>query len=161
MSLRSLFPTGTVCVLYLDIAEHWHCIFCVFQVQHISTAALVWLWSRTDLQKSFLPIVMVFMAITCYRPLLIEWVLPVIFFLNKCYTLSSYVFVHSFFSFCLKRASWRYMFHIFEIHSEILHHVHVFTVITIIILNWFSCFIFSLPISRVCSFCQLQSFYGL
>jgi len=41
-------------------------------VQHISTAALVWLWSRTDLQKSFLPIVMVFMAVTCYRPLLIE-----------------------------------------------------------------------------------------
>ena len=120
-----------VCVLYLDVAEHWHCVFCVFQVQHISTAALVWLWSRTDLQKSFLPIVMVFMAVTCYRPLLIEWVL-IFFLLNKCYTLSSYVLVHSFFSFCLKRALWRYMFDIFEIHSEILHHVHVCTVITII-----------------------------
>lgn len=52
----------------------WYCVFCVFQVQHISTAALVWLWSRTDLQKSFLPIVMVFMAVTCYRPLVIEYV---------------------------------------------------------------------------------------
>ncbi|PFX25793.1 transmembrane protein 147-like [Stylophora pistillata] len=41
-------------------------------IQHISTATLVWLWSRTDLQKSFLPIVMVFMSLTCYRPLLID-----------------------------------------------------------------------------------------
>ncbi|KAK2573889.1 Transmembrane protein 147 [Acropora cervicornis] len=41
-------------------------------IQYISTATLVWLWSRNDLQKSLLPIVMVFMVLTCYRPLLIE-----------------------------------------------------------------------------------------
>lgn len=90
----------------------WYCVFCVFlQVQHISTAALVWLWSRTDLQKSFLPIVMVFMAVTCYRPLVIEYVET--FFEHYIYyvliqSLGHFVYNYSFY-FLLRRAFSRYM----------------------------------------------------
>ncbi|KAK3697918.1 hypothetical protein QZH41_013005 [Actinostola sp. cb2023] len=39
---------------------------------HIATATLVWLWSRTDLHKTFLPVVIVFLALGCYKPLIIE-----------------------------------------------------------------------------------------
>ncbi|GBL97513.1 Transmembrane protein 147 [Araneus ventricosus] len=41
-------------------------------VHHITTATLVWLWSRHDLRKTHLPIVMVLLAIGCYRPVIIE-----------------------------------------------------------------------------------------
>ncbi|XP_054719724.1 LOW QUALITY PROTEIN: BOS complex subunit TMEM147-like [Uloborus diversus] len=41
-------------------------------VHHITTATLVWLWSRHDLRKTHLPIVMVLLAAGCYRPLIIE-----------------------------------------------------------------------------------------
>ncbi|XP_031559798.1 transmembrane protein 147-like [Actinia tenebrosa] len=39
---------------------------------HIATATLVWLWGRTDLHKTFLPVVMVFLTLGCYKPLIIE-----------------------------------------------------------------------------------------
>jgi len=41
-------------------------------VQHVSTAALVWLYSRTDLHKSSTPLVLVLLGLSCYRPLIIE-----------------------------------------------------------------------------------------
>lgn len=41
-------------------------------VHHITTAMLVWLRSRHDLQKSFIPIVMTLLALSCYRPLIVE-----------------------------------------------------------------------------------------
>ncbi|KAK2151922.1 hypothetical protein LSH36_345g00052 [Paralvinella palmiformis] len=41
-------------------------------VQHISTAALVWLYGRTDLNKSFLPVVVTLLGLSCYRPLIVE-----------------------------------------------------------------------------------------
>lgn len=41
-------------------------------VHYISTATLVWLWSRHDLRKTHLPIVIVLLAAGCYRPLISE-----------------------------------------------------------------------------------------
>ncbi|CAH1796762.1 unnamed protein product, partial [Owenia fusiformis] len=41
-------------------------------VQHITTAALVWLYSRHDLNKSFTPIVVTLLALSCYKPLIVE-----------------------------------------------------------------------------------------
>ncbi|XP_030833468.1 transmembrane protein 147 [Strongylocentrotus purpuratus] len=41
-------------------------------VQHISTAALVWLWSRHDLNKSVQPIVVTLLALSSYKPLVVE-----------------------------------------------------------------------------------------
>ncbi|KFM62406.1 Transmembrane protein 147, partial [Stegodyphus mimosarum] len=47
-------------------------------VHHITTATLVWLWSRHDLRKTHLPIVMVLLAVGCYRPLIIELLMSVL-----------------------------------------------------------------------------------
>ncbi|CAB4026627.1 transmembrane 147-like [Paramuricea clavata] len=41
-------------------------------IHHIATATLVWLWSRHDLQRSFLPVLGTFMALSCFKPLIIE-----------------------------------------------------------------------------------------
>ncbi|XP_060086221.1 BOS complex subunit TMEM147-like [Ylistrum balloti] len=41
-------------------------------VHHISTAMLVWLRSRSDLQRSFVPVVLTLLALSCYRPLIVE-----------------------------------------------------------------------------------------
>lgn len=41
-------------------------------VQHISTATLVWLWSRTDLNRSFLPVVLVLLLASCFKPFLLQ-----------------------------------------------------------------------------------------
>lgn len=41
-------------------------------VQHITTATLVWLWSRHDLKRSFVPIVICMLLLTVYRPLVLD-----------------------------------------------------------------------------------------
>ncbi|XP_008552104.1 transmembrane protein 147 [Microplitis demolitor] len=41
-------------------------------VQHISTATLVWLWSRHDLKKSLVPLVISMLLLTVYRPLILD-----------------------------------------------------------------------------------------
>ncbi|CAB0033949.1 unnamed protein product [Trichogramma brassicae] len=41
-------------------------------VQHITTATLVWLWSRHDLKQRFVPVVTSLLFITVYRPLIAE-----------------------------------------------------------------------------------------
>lgn len=41
-------------------------------LQHIATATLVWLYSRHDLHKSLLPVVVALMGLACYRPLITE-----------------------------------------------------------------------------------------
>jgi hypothetical protein len=41
-------------------------------VHHIVTATLVWLYSRTDLNKVFRPVVIALLAFSCYRPLIVE-----------------------------------------------------------------------------------------
>lgn len=41
-------------------------------IHHISVAMLVWLYSRSDLQKSSLPIVVTLLGLACYRPLIVE-----------------------------------------------------------------------------------------
>jgi len=41
-------------------------------VQHISTATLVWLYGRTDLHKSLMPVVITLLGLSCYRPLIVE-----------------------------------------------------------------------------------------
>lgn len=41
-------------------------------LHHITTATLVWLYSRTDLNRMFLPVVVALLAFSCYRPLIIE-----------------------------------------------------------------------------------------
>ncbi|XP_028401421.1 transmembrane protein 147-like [Dendronephthya gigantea] len=43
-------------------------------IHHIATATLVWLWSRHDLQRSFLPVLGTFMALCCFKPLIIEFI---------------------------------------------------------------------------------------
>ncbi|CAC5415106.1 Transmembrane protein 147 [Mytilus coruscus] len=39
---------------------------------HMCAAMLVWLYSRNDLQKTYVPIVMSLLALSCYRPLIVE-----------------------------------------------------------------------------------------
>jgi len=41
-------------------------------LQHIATAALVWLYSRHDMHKSLLPVVITLLALSSYRPLIVE-----------------------------------------------------------------------------------------
>lgn len=41
-------------------------------LHHICTAMLVWLYNRNDLNKSFVPVVMTLLALSCYRPLIVE-----------------------------------------------------------------------------------------
>ncbi|XP_064617629.1 BOS complex subunit TMEM147-like [Liolophura sinensis] len=41
-------------------------------VHHICTAMLVWLYSRSDLQKSLVPVVLSLLALTSFRPLIVE-----------------------------------------------------------------------------------------
>ncbi|XP_043270493.1 transmembrane protein 147 [Venturia canescens] len=43
-------------------------------VQHITTATLVWLWSRHDLRRGLIPVVVSTLVLTIYRPLLLEFV---------------------------------------------------------------------------------------
>lgn len=40
-------------------------------VQHITTAMLVWIWSRHDLKKTLFPVVIAMLAIGCYKPLIL------------------------------------------------------------------------------------------
>ncbi|XP_060821616.1 BOS complex subunit TMEM147 isoform X1 [Bombus pascuorum] len=49
-------------------------------VQHITTATLVWLWSRHDLKRSLVPIVTGMLILTVYRPLILDFLL--VFFLT-------------------------------------------------------------------------------
>lgn len=41
-------------------------------IQHISTALLVWLWSRSDLRKTLFPVVFLLLVLSCFRPLIVE-----------------------------------------------------------------------------------------
>ncbi|KAJ8668845.1 hypothetical protein QAD02_000104 [Eretmocerus hayati] len=42
-------------------------------VQHITTATLVWLWSRHDLKQSLVPIVVSMLLITVYKPFIFDF----------------------------------------------------------------------------------------
>ncbi|KOX68187.1 hypothetical protein WN51_06081 [Melipona quadrifasciata] len=46
-------------------------------VQHVTTATLVWLWSRHDLKRSLVPIVVGMLILTIYRPLILDFFLVV------------------------------------------------------------------------------------
>lgn len=50
-------------------------------LQHASTAALVWLWTRSDLPKKYFPIVVTLLALTPYRNL-VEEAIGVLFSLS-------------------------------------------------------------------------------
>ncbi|KAK6173807.1 hypothetical protein SNE40_017202 [Patella caerulea] len=41
-------------------------------VHHISTAMLVWLYSRNDVNKSMIPVIVSLLVLGCYRPLIVE-----------------------------------------------------------------------------------------
>merc|ERR1712083_1131853 len=41
-------------------------------VAHLSVAVLVWLYSRHDLRPTLVPVVMMLMALSCYRTLIID-----------------------------------------------------------------------------------------
>lgn len=43
-------------------------------VLYLSVATLIWLWSRTDLQKIYMPVVMLLLGLACYRPLVLQLV---------------------------------------------------------------------------------------
>lgn len=45
-------------------------------VHHITTVALVWLWSRHDLSKAAVPLVTGLLLISSYKPLLLQLALP-------------------------------------------------------------------------------------
>jgi len=49
-------------------------------VQHVTTAALVWMWTRHDLKKSLVPVVTILLVAITYKPLVIESVLEVMAF---------------------------------------------------------------------------------
>ncbi|EFA02200.1 BOS complex subunit TMEM147 [Tribolium castaneum] len=44
-------------------------------VQHISTATLIWLWSRHDLRSNFKPVVTALLVFSSYKPLLLDLLL--------------------------------------------------------------------------------------
>lgn len=50
------------------------------KVQHVTTAALVWMWTRHDLKKSLVPVVTILLVAITYKPLVIESVLEVMAF---------------------------------------------------------------------------------
>lgn len=41
-------------------------------MQHITTATLVWLWSRHDLRRGLVPVVVGMLVLTVYRPLILD-----------------------------------------------------------------------------------------
>ncbi|ELT93534.1 hypothetical protein CAPTEDRAFT_171355 [Capitella teleta] len=41
-------------------------------IHHLTTAVLVWLYSRTDLRRSALPVVIMLLALVSYKPLIVE-----------------------------------------------------------------------------------------
>lgn len=41
-------------------------------LQHITTATLVWLYSRHDLHRSIFPVVVILLTLSCYRPFLVD-----------------------------------------------------------------------------------------
>jgi len=41
-------------------------------MQHISAAALIWLYSRKDLNRASVPVIILLLGLSCYRPLIIE-----------------------------------------------------------------------------------------
>lgn len=45
----------------------------ILKVQHITTATLVWLWSRHDLRQSLVPIIASMLLFTVYRSLISEF----------------------------------------------------------------------------------------
>ena len=47
-------------------------------IHHISVAMLVWLKSRSDLQKTSVPVVVALLALSCYRPLIVEILLQAV-----------------------------------------------------------------------------------
>ncbi|XP_020297039.1 transmembrane protein 147 [Pseudomyrmex gracilis] len=47
-------------------------------VQHITTAALVWLWSRHDLQRSLFPIVVGMLILTVYKSLVLDFLTSIL-----------------------------------------------------------------------------------
>lgn len=46
-------------------------------MHYIMVATLVWLWSRHTLNRTHVPIVLILLAVACYRPLLVELILQV------------------------------------------------------------------------------------
>jgi len=44
----------------------------ISMVQHITTAALIWLWSKQDQTKPLFPIIVILLVATCYKPLFTE-----------------------------------------------------------------------------------------
>lgn len=44
----------------------------ILLIQHITTASLVWLWSRHDLRRTLVPVVIGMLLLTVYRPLTID-----------------------------------------------------------------------------------------
>ncbi|XP_053978912.1 BOS complex subunit TMEM147 [Hylaeus anthracinus] len=55
-------------------------------VQHITTAALVWLWSRHDLKRGLVPVVIGMLVLTVYRPLILDF-FTMLFLTGPCATL--------------------------------------------------------------------------
>lgn len=41
-------------------------------IQHITTVALIWLWSRHDLKKNFKPMVMALLILCSYKPMIMD-----------------------------------------------------------------------------------------
>lgn len=65
-----LLKVNSDCVRWI---LHVLVLLCAVQLHHIVTATLVWLYSRTDLNRMFLPVVVALLAFSCYRPLIIEY----------------------------------------------------------------------------------------
>ncbi|XP_048254509.1 BOS complex subunit TMEM147-like [Haliotis cracherodii] len=61
-------------------------------IHHISMAMLVWLYCRSDLQKSLVPIVMSLLALGCYRPLIVEILIHAVGFGSWTLLISKAVF---------------------------------------------------------------------
>jgi len=66
-----LYDFCSIVLLQLTVCIYRYCVY--LQLHHITTATLVWLYSRTDLNKMFLPVVVALLAFSCYRPLIIEY----------------------------------------------------------------------------------------
>lgn len=42
-------------------------------MQHITTATLVWLWTRHDLKKTFVPAVLMLLGLCVYKPFVLDF----------------------------------------------------------------------------------------
>lgn len=76
----------TACKCGNCIIEFVYIVLVALQVQHVTTATLVWMFSRHDLDKTIKPVVTVLLLLTAYKGFWLEGLLDLLT-LNAWFTL--------------------------------------------------------------------------